>query len=148
MDSRNIASGKEPIYDRSSSPLVKKRRRRKKAPSAEAERLVKRQKFLERNRIAANKSWQKKREQIDSLESKFLEIEKEIAALKIRLSELWDEFNLWKDAIMAHTPCNHPDVIRWIELKTACAFLSPEWICPALVDSRPGGVGTDSNGCR
>jgi hypothetical protein len=34
IDSGNIASGKEPIYDRSSSPLVMKRLRRKKAPPA------------------------------------------------------------------------------------------------------------------
>ncbi|PTD02424.1 hypothetical protein FCULG_00012025 [Fusarium culmorum] len=76
---------------------------------------AKRDKFLERNRIAASKCRQKKKKQNKELEEHLcrLEIEKEL--LHKQCNGLVDELSTIKNQLMEHASCNDANINQWLD---------------------------------
>jgi hypothetical protein len=76
-----------------SRPCRKKRGRKRKAPLSPAAEELKRQKFLERNRLAATRCREKKRGYISSVEERIAELGRKNASLKTEYMLLQREFD-------------------------------------------------------
>jgi hypothetical protein len=75
----------------------------------------KRNKFLERNRIAAYKCRQKKKEWVNELEERTKGLETRHSTLQHELNALATEVSEMKNQLMAHAGCHDPNITRWIE---------------------------------
>ncbi|KAI1655680.1 hypothetical protein F4813DRAFT_391530 [Daldinia decipiens] len=75
----------------------------------------KRTKFLERNRTAATKCRQKKREWVTGLEGTKFELENQHNLLQGEYSDLKNEITQIKSQLMDHSTCNDPNINKWIE---------------------------------
>ncbi|KAI1805418.1 hypothetical protein F4811DRAFT_222214 [Daldinia bambusicola] len=71
--------------------------------------------FLERNRAAATKCREKKKEWVTDLEETRLDLENQHNLLKKEHSFLKNEITLIKSQLMDHANCNDPNIDRWIE---------------------------------
>ncbi|RDW88641.1 hypothetical protein BP6252_00673 [Coleophoma cylindrospora] len=98
-----------------SPPPVKKRRNRKpkKQPSEEEARL-KREKFLERNRIAASKCRTKKKESTNELEDRLREYQAERKRMEYVLNELMCEIDKYKEMLQSHAGCGNRAIDTWL----------------------------------
>jgi len=85
----------------------RQRKRKRKRQLTPAEEQAKRTKFLERNRLAANKCRRKKKRQADHLKEKKTTLEAENKLLKLQLGETRDEVNTLQNIIMMHALCDH-----------------------------------------
>ncbi|OTB18981.1 hypothetical protein K445DRAFT_32896, partial [Daldinia sp. EC12] len=74
-----------------------------------------RNKFLERNRAAATKCRQKKKEWVTDLEETRFDLESQHNDLKKEYSNLKNEITLIKSQLMDHANCNDPNIDKWIE---------------------------------
>ncbi|KAI1758560.1 hypothetical protein GGR53DRAFT_524570 [Hypoxylon sp. FL1150] len=98
-------------------PPVKKRRQGKQ----EVEDVIsnvdatKRDKFLERNRVAATKCRQKKKEWVSDLEETRFGLESQNNRLQMEYSSLRDEITHMKSQLMEHASCSDPNIDKWIE---------------------------------
>ncbi|KAK1760752.1 hypothetical protein QBC47DRAFT_368114 [Echria macrotheca] len=95
----------------------KRRRKTKKTvktPGKGGEDSRKRSKFLERNRIAASKCREKKKQYVSSLEGTKLELEAHNVQLQMEYSNLLAEVGSLKHHLMAHAKCNDPNIDRWL----------------------------------
>lgn len=75
----------------------------------------KRGRFLERNRIAASKCRQKKKEWVSGLEETKSGLEHRHESLQRELRQLVDEVSDMKTQLMRHANCNDPIINAWIE---------------------------------
>ena len=75
----------------------------------------KRNKYLERNRLAASKCRQKKKQWVGSLEAKKAELEKENNRLQNDYSALVNQVNQLKNDLMVHANCGDTNINSWIE---------------------------------
>lgn len=74
---------------------------------------VRRNKFLERNRVAASKCRQKKKEWMHSLEETKAELEKTHTTLHETLNGLLAEISVMKEHLMMHANCGDQNIDRW-----------------------------------
>ncbi|KAL9603026.1 MAG: hypothetical protein Q9219_001390 [cf. Caloplaca sp. 3 TL-2023] len=83
---------------------------------------ARRSKFLERNRIAASKCRQKKKEWTQNLESRARELQKENQSLRMMLDSLRDEIIFLKGEMLKHVTCGCEQIQGWV--KTSAESLS------------------------
>ncbi|EON69731.1 hypothetical protein W97_08993 [Coniosporium apollinis CBS 100218] len=91
--------------DDSTSPRRRKRTKLSN-PEENPEEFVKREKFLERNRVAASKCRQKKKEWTSNLEQQARELTAQRAHLQAYVASLRDEVLYLKDQMLRHSDCN------------------------------------------
>lgn len=75
----------------------------------------KRNKYLERNRVAASKCRQKKKAWVSDLETQKTELERKHSNLQHEYTGLVNEVTQLKNQLMAHAGCNDPRIDGWIE---------------------------------
>ncbi|KAF4991715.1 hypothetical protein FDECE_13946 [Fusarium decemcellulare] len=76
---------------------------------------AKRNKFLKRNRIAASKCRQKKKEWVNNLEETRHGLEHQHSNLQMEYNGLVDEVSRMKTQLMQHAACNDANINQWIE---------------------------------
>ncbi|KAF7544464.1 hypothetical protein G7Z17_g9929 [Cylindrodendrum hubeiense] len=76
---------------------------------------TKRNDFLQRNRLAASKCRQKKKEWVNNLEATKSGLEHQNVNLQMEYNGLVDEVSRMKHQLMAHATCNDDNIDRWIE---------------------------------
>ena len=133
------------------TPSGKKQRgrpRKRRAKLGQVELETKHTKSLARNRLAARKCRQKKKEWIDTLEDKRRVAMSENVTLKTKLGALVRERDLYLNTIMAHTCCNHPDIVKWIENKALCLPVQYEDFCQSSLENRHSVNKIDCHGSR
>lgn len=96
-------------------PKKKKARKTRKEPVVEEEH--KRSKFLERNRIAASKCREKKKQYVSDLEETKIGLETQHAQLQMEYNGLLGEVSGLKHHLMAHAKCNDPNIDRWLNIE-------------------------------
>ncbi|RSL64695.1 hypothetical protein CEP54_004558 [Fusarium duplospermum] len=75
----------------------------------------KRSKFLKRNRIAASKCRQKKKEWVNNLEETRYGLEHQHSTLQTEYNDLLGEVSKMKNQLMQHAGCNDSNINQWIE---------------------------------
>ncbi|TDZ34614.1 Basic leucine zipper (bZIP) transcription factor atfB [Colletotrichum spinosum] len=131
------------------SPPRKKGRKGKAPAQIEDEDDNKRDKFLERNRVAASKCRQKKKEWVSDLQETKQGLENQHAQLQMEYNRLVDEVTRMKNELMSHANCNDPNINLWLE-NEARRFVqsSAERVKKQSIDAsravgnKPLGVGT------
>ena len=100
-----------------SEPARKNKRRNKKgtAGDEDEEDDPKRNKYLERNRVAALKCRQKKTIWVRHLETQSTELGRKHSNLQQEYTRLINEVTQLKNQLMAHGACNDPNIDGWIE---------------------------------
>ncbi|TFA98895.1 Transcription factor atf21 [Trichoderma ghanense] len=104
----------EPQQQQQTLPLPKRKLARR-GPAAKREDTAQRTKNLERNRIAASKCRQKKKEWVMELEETKSGMEIRHTNLRLEYLTLLDEVTRIKNQLMAHAACNDPNINFWIE---------------------------------
>lgn len=89
----------------------------KKEPSSGGEEDAKRTKYLERNRVAASKCRQKKKEWVHELEESKAEMEAKHVELQREYTVLLGEVSMIKNLLMRHAGCKDPNIDQWIGLE-------------------------------
>lgn len=85
------------------------------ANDEEMEDGTRRNKFLKRNRIAASKCRQKKKEWVGSLEETKCILENQRSTLESEYNDLVNEVSRMKMQLMNHAACNDPNIDQWID---------------------------------
>ncbi|ROW11642.1 hypothetical protein VPNG_05556 [Cytospora leucostoma] len=75
----------------------------------------KRQKFLEKNRIAASKCREKKKRWVHDLEHNKSELERQNFELRLEHRNLINELSQTKNMLMNHSACKDPNIDRWLD---------------------------------
>lgn len=75
----------------------------------------KRDKFLERNRIAASKCRQRKKQWVSGLEEAKNGLENQNSQLQMEYNSLLGEVSRMKNQIMSHATCHDPNIDKWID---------------------------------
>ncbi|KAF9768520.1 hypothetical protein IL306_014197 [Fusarium sp. DS 682] len=133
-------------------PVSKPRRRRaSKDPSLKEEEeededdagldeSAKRSKFLKRNRIAASKCRQKKKEWVSNLEDTRYGLEHENHVLHKQYNGLVDELSTIKNQLMQHASCNDANIDQWLdnEAKKFVQRIAAQSKQPLPVQTRQG----------
>ncbi|KAH9901835.1 hypothetical protein F4778DRAFT_127529 [Xylariomycetidae sp. FL2044] len=99
-------------------PPRNKRRPRKPKPREEVDPDVeetKRNKFLERNRVAATKCRQKKKEWVSDLEETKFGLESQNNHLQMEYNNLMNEVGQIRSQLMGHAHCGDANINKWIE---------------------------------
>ncbi|KAL8929087.1 MAG: hypothetical protein Q9172_000630 [Xanthocarpia lactea] len=86
---------------------------------------VRRSKFLERNRVAASKCRQKKKEWTQNLENRARELQKENHNLRMMLDSMRDEMLFIKSEMLKHTTCGCEQIQGWVKTNGALMSTSP-----------------------
>lgn len=100
------------------TPPARKRRPRRPRPKSEAspeEEEEKRNKFLERNRAAASKCRQKKKEWTSDLEQTKIDLETRNAQLRMEFNGLQGEVSRARALLMTHASCHDINIDKWLE---------------------------------
>ncbi|KAI0598206.1 hypothetical protein F4775DRAFT_201803 [Biscogniauxia sp. FL1348] len=100
------------------NPSSGRRRSRKQKPREEMDpevEGVKRNRFLERNRVAATKCRQKKKEWVSDLEGAKLTLESQNSHLQMEYNGLIDEVSRIRSELMIHANCHDTNINKWIE---------------------------------
>lgn len=105
----------EPQQQQPPLPPPPKRKLARRGPAAKREDTAQRTKNLERNRIAASKCRQKKKEWVMELEETKSGMEMRHTNLRLEYLALLDEVTRIKNQLMAHAACNDPNINFWIE---------------------------------
>lgn len=95
-------------------PPKKRKVRRTKRQSNTVEEDRRRRKFLERNRIAASKCREKKKQYVSELEETKIELEAQHTQLQMEANALIAEISTLKHRLMAHAKCNDANIDRWL----------------------------------
>lgn len=98
-----------------SASKKKPKAKAKSAKEIAAEEELKRLKFLERNRRAASKCRQKKKEYVSGLEGRKEGLEVCHANLQREYQGLIGEISLMKNQLMQHAACNDSNIDQWLE---------------------------------
>ncbi|UKZ70889.1 uncharacterized protein TrAtP1_011860 [Trichoderma atroviride] len=104
-----------PRQQRQRQPSPPKRKPARRGSTAKKEDVAQRTKNLERNRIAASKCRQKKKEWVVDLEVKKDSMQLRHAELRAEYSSLVEEVTAIKNELMAHAKCQDPNINFWIE---------------------------------
>lgn len=86
---------------------------------------VRRNKFLERNRIAASKCRQKKKEWTQNLETRARELHKENNSLRLLVDSLREEILFIKGELLKHTTCGCDQIQGWLKSSAGSHNTSP-----------------------
>ncbi|KAL8998297.1 MAG: hypothetical protein Q9169_002611 [Polycauliona sp. 2 TL-2023] len=86
---------------------------------------VRRSKFLERNRVAASKCRQKKKEWTQNLETRARNLQKENHSLRITLDSMRDEMIFIKGEMLKHTTCGCEQIRSWVDSNQGSPSTSP-----------------------
>jgi len=105
----------KPTKKQDSKPARKKQKTSKKADVSDGEDDSKRNKYLERNRVAASKCRQKKKVWVNDLEAQKSEMEQKHSNLQREYTGLVDEVTQLKNQLMAHAGCGDARIDGWIE---------------------------------
>ncbi|KAI0897786.1 hypothetical protein F4806DRAFT_494517 [Annulohypoxylon nitens] len=97
------------------SPPTKRRTQRGKKDMDQGTEVAKRNRFLEKNRVAATKCRQKKKEWVSDLEETRFGLESQNNHLQLEYSSLRNEITQIKSQLMEHASCNDPNIDKWIE---------------------------------
>ncbi|KAK3899931.1 transcription factor atf21 [Staphylotrichum tortipilum] len=123
---RRASSSKSPLHRTSKSSssstditppepeLPRKRRKKARKDSVTPDEDGKRRKFLERNRIAASKCREKKKQYVLELEETNKALERSHRALQTEVGNLTQEVGALKHRLMSHAHCNDPNIDHWI----------------------------------
>jgi hypothetical protein len=153
---RTITDVTAPAPDAAAPPVKKRRARKpKKQPSKEEEER-KRNKFLERNRIAASKCRNRKKEWSTNLEENYKILGIENDAYKREINNLHEQIAQLKSLIHEHVDCHHEAIAKWFASEADRIARSPEEAIPHMrmstdqdmfspISSRDS-VGDNSNG--
>ncbi|EWZ34330.1 hypothetical protein FOCG_10540 [Fusarium oxysporum f. sp. radicis-lycopersici 26381] len=125
-DTKPRRSSRVTKTQRQQPPAVAKPRQRRasKEPSLKEEdegeddgldETAKRSKFLKRNRIAASKCRQKKKEWMSQLEETRKDLEGENNTLHKQYNGLVDELSTIKNQLMQHASCNDANIDQWLD---------------------------------
>ncbi|KAJ2784774.1 hypothetical protein H4R18_000901 [Coemansia javaensis] len=108
-------------------------------PTAEQRR---RQRFLERNRIAASKCRQKKKMWVQELERRAEEVTMQNRTLHIAIVQLKEEVMVLKNQLLAHRNCTCSAIHQYLQAdRAAAAAAAAAEIVPAAVPLPPPGPG-------
>ncbi|OTA94853.1 hypothetical protein M434DRAFT_10373 [Hypoxylon sp. CO27-5] len=101
----------------SNSPSTKRRHKEPQVNENLGQRVesTKRNRFLERNRAAATKCRQKKKEWVSDLEETRFGLESQHNHLQMEYSNLRNEITQIKSQLMEHASCNDSNIDKWIE---------------------------------
>ncbi|KAL7933933.1 hypothetical protein V8C35DRAFT_43434 [Trichoderma chlorosporum] len=133
----------EPQQEQQPPPsLPTKRKMARRGAAAKKEDASQRSKNLERNRIAASKCRQKKKEWVLELEETKSGMELRHNNLRVEYFALLDEVTRIKNQLMAHAACNDPNINFWIE-KEALRYVErcmdpPAERRPSIAANAPG----------
>jgi len=95
---------------------VKRPRKSKKKPMTKEQEESKRMKFLERNRVAADKCRQNRKKWIDDLQTKAHYFGVDNTTKKTQLEELEQEIVQLRSLLFIHSrSCNENDIVSWVE---------------------------------
>ncbi|KAL8876881.1 MAG: hypothetical protein Q9198_004996 [Flavoplaca austrocitrina] len=86
---------------------------------------IRRSKFLERNRVAASKCRQKKKEWTQNLETRARTLQKENNSLKMMLDSMRDEMIFIKSEMLKHTTCGCEHIQSWVDSNQGSLSTSP-----------------------
>ncbi|KAL8868345.1 MAG: hypothetical protein Q9174_005052 [Haloplaca sp. 1 TL-2023] len=86
---------------------------------------VRRNKFLERNRIAASKCRQKKKEWTQNLEARARELHKENSSLRLLVDSLREEMLFIKGEMVKHSSCGCEPIQNWLKSSANSIATSP-----------------------
>lgn len=100
----------------------------------------KRDKFLERNRIAASKCRQRKKQWVNGLEEAKNGLETQNSQLQMEYNSLLGEVSRMKNQIMSHATCHDPNIDKWID-NEARRFVQGAPEPTTAPDFQGGGVG-------
>ncbi|KAK4151316.1 hypothetical protein C8A00DRAFT_17279 [Chaetomidium leptoderma] len=95
-------------------PARKRKLRKIKKESNSVEEERRRNKFLERNRIAASKCREKKKLYVSDLEDSKIGLERLHGELQSEVNDLTAEISALKHRLMGHAKCNDPNIDRWL----------------------------------
>ncbi|KAL2135062.1 hypothetical protein VTI74DRAFT_9878 [Chaetomium olivicolor] len=95
-------------------PPKKRKAGKKRKESSTAEDEQKRNKFLERNRIAASKCREKKKQYVSELEETKIGLEARHAELQAEYNDLVGQISHLKHLLMAHAKCNDANIDSWL----------------------------------
>jgi hypothetical protein len=114
---RPSTKGNRPSLDEFNDGLkVKKPRKSKRKPLTKEQEEAKRKKFLERNRIAADKCRQNRKKWIDDLQNRVHLLNADNAAKKATVEHLEQEVVHLRLLLFIHSrACNQEDIVRWVE---------------------------------
>ncbi|RYP38171.1 hypothetical protein DL766_001081 [Monosporascus sp. MC13-8B] len=99
-------------------PLARRKRQRSQKSQegvSPVQEETKRNRFLEKNRIAATKCRQKKKEWMSDLEETRSGLESQNAQLRMECNGLLDEVSRLRIELMQHASCNDPNIDKWVE---------------------------------
>ncbi|KAI2641667.1 hypothetical protein GGS26DRAFT_586064 [Hypomontagnella submonticulosa] len=116
-DMPNDATGATDFLSPDPAPARKRRQRKQSSTSntMHGAESTKRNKFLERNRVAATKCRQKKKEWVSDLEETRFGLESQHSHLQMEYSSLKNEITQIKSQLMEHASCNDSNIDKWIE---------------------------------
>ncbi|KAK0635433.1 hypothetical protein B0T17DRAFT_586943 [Bombardia bombarda] len=97
------------------NPDKKRKTRKTRKESDVAKDKHKRSKFLERNRVAASKCREKKKQYVSDLEETKIGLEAQHAHLQMEYNGLLGEVSGLKHHLMTHAKCNDPNINRWLD---------------------------------
>ena len=115
---------------------------------------VKRSKFLERNRVAASKCRQKKKEWTQNLENKARELQKNNSSLRLMVDSLRQEVIFLKGEMLKHSTCNCEQIQKFLKqgsdsfsdrAMNDVIFKREDSSDHSLPRSRLGSVGSDND---
>lgn len=109
-----LSRGSTDITPPEQGPFRKRKTRKIKKESGTGEEDQKRNKFLERNRIAASKCREKKKQFVSELEETKIDLEARHNHLQVEAASLMNEVGLLKHNLMLHAKCNDANIDRWI----------------------------------
>ncbi|TFB01127.1 hypothetical protein CCMA1212_006700 [Trichoderma ghanense] len=109
-------SGGAGSADKQTPETVKaKRSRRRRRSETEKRDMIK-----QRNRVAASKCRQKKKEKVDELKEMKSSLERRNSELQLEYQRLRQELGQVKSHLIRHTDCNDPNIDRWVENEAKC----------------------------
>lgn len=122
----NVTRGKRPSFsskpdipsnpDESVPRPAKKARKSKKKPITREQEEAKRKRFLERNRVAADKCRQNRKKWIDDLQEKCHSYSADNAAKKAALDEMEHELMQMKNMLLLHSQtCKDHKILDWVD---------------------------------
>jgi bZIP transcription factor len=107
---------KEPGDDANTVSKVKRPRKSKKKPLTKEQEEAKRKKFLERNRVAADKCRQNRKKWIDDLQAKAHFFTTDNAVKKAALEKLEHDISQLKALLLIHSGrCSDKNIATWLE---------------------------------
>jgi hypothetical protein len=105
------------------SETPKKRKpRKKKNPPSEKEQKEKKDKFLERNRKAAQKCREKKKGWVEGLSEKCARLQRDYDLMNFERAEMAKELAIYKQLLAHHAACGVPAINNWVNMSRSASI--------------------------